>query len=134
MKKTSFIVLAIGLLILSALSSCKKEEVKKVPLTANKSNISNLAKKGGVWYGSYSCETEAGKEGCECVITTDEETCSMPKDCGSSFFYPTYNTLLHTLYTPTQIAIMCQQGDPITNPALLNALLADGFPAIVPQP
>ena len=126
MKKLSFMIVATGLLAASVITSCKKEEVKTSKQQNNKSNL-----RGGTTYSSFACQLPGGGSGCECVISTTDENCSLQTSClAANMNYPSYWALSVSMFTPQELDWRTVNNVPITEPQLLNALLNDGFPII----
>jgi hypothetical protein len=128
MKKISFMIVAVGLLATSVLTSCKKESVS-TPIIG-KTNSSNTQKMGGSTYHSFTCDLPGGGQGCNCVISTADENCEIQRECTANSSLSNFNSVLHAKYTQAQIQAMYNPGTIITDVDLNNALLADGFPII----
>lgn len=106
------------------LISCKKEDTTVLDV---KPDI-NIHKSGNIVYANLSCELPNGGYGCQCVQTTSDDDCDMPTECKESSSYPTYDSVLHVMFTPSEIRLRARNRVRITEPELIQALRNDGYP------
>lgn len=81
-------------------------------------------------YGNWACTTEAGEDGCECTDEYTDPECSLITECTASSDLVNYDAALNSMFTEAQIQLRAANGVPITEPALINALISDGWPIV----
>jgi len=127
----------VAVMILSIVfTACKKENQNHTQMASSDTELKSSSTKGaiateiGIVYGNWSCKTPGGETGCECTTSYNEDDCSLLQECtaSSSISLPNYHQALNAMFTPAQITARCINNVRITEPALKQALIQDGFP------